>query len=323
MNNLQRMDRAQINPMGDKSQMEFAYHIRSVRQLDVVVDQTDAGTSSPRENKGRNRSAGLFAETDPDVALTLKGLLPEKIDRIYIGDEFCVHRLPPPPTLEKICRRAAELEMAVTLLTPPLTDDGLDLLQELLAIPEMGSGACEVIANDWGAARFVRQHGSSIPIGVGRLLNKGFKDPRLPDPDAFRAVSDNARTLLRTGTFDHPGFDDLLTSFGIQRMERDLLPFADKLDIPRFPTSVYLPYGYVTTGRYCRTASFQSDKPKFAALSSCGQPCRKISFDHTRVDSRRPLIQSGNAVFYRYSAEMISAIPRHSNVRLVYQGAAI
>lgn len=282
--------------------MIMACHIRTVGEMD--------------------RLDTVFAGSAAELA-AMQTTISADIDRVYVGDEFCMHRLPSPETLARVLKRASDLGLGVTLLTPPLTDDGLDLLGALLnALSEAPEG-CEVIANDWGTARFVRENADALTVGVGRLLNKGFKDPRLPDPDGFRSVSENARTLLGTGTFDHPGFDDWLASLGIGRMERDLFPFADDRAFPDFPTSVYLPFGYVTTGRYCRTAALQSGMPQFAPLSSCGKPCRRVSFHHRNGNSRLPLIQSGNTVFYRYSDHMTAELFRKPNIRLVWQGGAI
>ena len=69
--------------------------------------------------------------------------------RLYIGDEFCIHRLPNPAELDTLCQLAKEKNRALTFLTPPLTDAGIDRCRPLFDILKDMDHGSEVVVNDW------------------------------------------------------------------------------------------------------------------------------------------------------------------------------
>jgi hypothetical protein len=255
--------------------------------------------------------------------------IPGRVERVYVGDEFCVHRLPDLSGLQELSRSAAGKGCEVTLLTPPVTDDGLEKCSRLFQYLEREVPGTEVVVNDWGVLCLLRKEYPSLVAATGRLLNKGFKDPRLVDPDGAAEISEDARDLLNGCTFDNPRFQGKLLEMGVRRFEKDLLPYGE----PRIEswngigTSVYFPFGYVSTGRVCWVASFKSQAAKkFAPLDSCHGSCEGLLLEMGTADSRFRMFEGGNTVFYLYPSSVLGALatdPSHENLRLVCQGMAI
>ena len=227
----------------------------------------------------------------------------DSASRLYFGNEFCDHLIPSPRTLSEALALSRELGLRFSLVTPMVTDSGIDALGRLFRILPDGS---EVIASDWGVLRLVRtEFPSLIPI-AGRLLCKFMKDPRLPSRDWTK--------LVPHGVFA-PAFLDLLASFGIERLDLDLPPHARPEDFrgPSMRLSMHRPYGFAAKGRICRMGSLHLDQErKFLP----GEPCRKECLDYVLAMTRSGAaaagdlhtFQRGNTVFYRHSDEMEATI---------------
>jgi len=257
-------------------------------------------------------------------------LLPAQL-RVYLGDEFCVHRLPRPHELEQLVHSATQQQLPVTFLTPPLSNSGLEKCTPLFDCLQHTIPQTEVVVNDWGVLLFFQKKYPSFQLSVGRLLNKGFKDPRRLDAPKASQLSTETAELFNSSTFDAPGFQQTLHDLRIRRVERDVLPY-ENLDFEKLSglsTSIYFPYGYVTTGRVCWIASFrESERKRFAISDKCQRHCNRMSLrlklKHDQIPMQ--LYQGGNTVFYRYPSstrtKLISMATQHS-IRLVYQGFAI
>jgi len=255
---------------------------------------------------------------------------PSTVNRIYIGDEFCSHRLPSLSELKALYQFAEKRGLGVTLLTPVLTDEGLSKHASLFDYLSERDPAAEVVVSDWGSLFFIKERYSHFQVAAGRLLNKGFKDPRLADPEKTASFSSEARALLYESTFDQRAFQEKLARLGIARIEKDLLPhgaFPGKDSSPPLKVSVYFPFGYITTGRVCWMASaLQAVEEKFTPPRFCSRPCNDSTVELKGGAFALPLIQSGNTVFYRYRLSVVGSLfeaAQRKNVRLIYQGFAL
>ena len=161
--------------------MELAIHIRQPGHLDQL-------------DRIPNQVCDLYADLEPEVRDWVRSI-PEQVQRVYAGDEFCVHRMPEPEVLEGISRSARSKGWPITLLTPPVTDEGLERCSRLFRFLEQAAPGTEVVVNDWGLLCLLKDNYPSLPAAAGRLLNKGFKDPRLADPDGAAEISENNRLL--------------------------------------------------------------------------------------------------------------------------------
>jgi hypothetical protein len=249
------------------------------------------------------------------------------VERIYIGDEFCPLRLPSPKELARFCRFSAERNFGLTLLMPVLTDAGLDHSAALFDGLAKKYPEAEVVANDIGTILFLRKNHPGFHISMGRLFNKGFKDPRLSLKDMDGTPEVNP--FLSESTFDQPAFGAVMAQLKLHGLERDLLPHGKGIpeSSTAYQTAYYFPFGYITTGRVCRTATFaKKGGSDFAMAGNCAKPCNALSF-RLKNDGVSPgLIQAGNTVFYLYPPERLMGLletAASDNHRLIYQGLAI
>jgi hypothetical protein len=293
--------------------MEIALHLRSSGQVESF----------------EGVPAHLTALYEPGTLSGIEKILPLRVRRLYAGDEFCPNRLPSPKELEELLDLAASKKWAVSLLTPPLTDEGLDRCLPLFEQLRSFHHAAEVVVNDWGVLLALQERVPGLTVGIGRLLNKGFKDPRLQDPERFARHSQEAKELLNQCTFDSPLFQERAARLGVRRLERDLLPYGKPRValFERLGVSVYAPFGYFTTGRVCWAASVHRPSgKKFSLGGPCDRLCERLPLGFDRSESGLATLQNGNSFFYLYPQALLASFlrwARRRRVRLVYQGLAI
>jgi hypothetical protein len=295
--------------------MELTIHIRHAGQLDELDRIPD-------------HVLDLYTDLHPEAQGWVRSI-PEQVERVYVGDEFCIHRMPAPDVLEAITGSARRKGWPVTLLTPPVTDQGLERCSRLFGFLEREVPGAEVVVNDWGLLCLLKDEYPSLTAAAGRLLNKGFKDPRLVDPGRAAEVSYDAQELLNGCSFDTRLFQEKLRKMGVRRVERDLLPHGkpDMKGPDGLGTSVYFPFGYVSTGRVCRVASFKASVArKFSLLDACHGPCNGLLLEMGGGQSSFRLFEGGNTVFYLYPPSVLGSFatdPTHKEVRMICQGLAI
>jgi hypothetical protein len=295
--------------------MELAVHLRNVKQVDDF-DRVQEHLSS-------------FYESEFSRETTLGKVAVHSIDRIYVGDEFCPHRMPGPAELDAFLDFAREHHRQITLLTPPLTDSGIEELSLLLNRLHDSFPEAEVVANDWGVLVFLKEEYPEFRLAAGRLLDKGFKDPRLSDAGVLSSRSEEMKAVLNSSSFDNPAFRDKLIEWGIGRIERDMFPYRDSppAPSPQLETSIYFPFGYVTAGRVCWMSTFaKTNESRFVPLESCARPCSEMFMKLEHSDVKLPVFQGGGTVFHLHppsALESVFEMAGREKVRLVYQGFAL
>jgi hypothetical protein len=248
-------------------------------------------------------------------------------DRIYIGDEFCPKRLPDVKSLKNQLKAADQKGLPVTFLTPVLTDGGIKAWGKLFDTFHQWDRAAEVVVNDLGVLLYLKQTFPGFSLSMGRLFNKGFKDPRLYKKNITPAA---AATCFNDCSFQHANMRGLAKSLGIQRFEQDLFPHADPdpdalaMNGSDLDVSVYFPFGYVTTGRACMTAGMNGRADaKFNFSAGCHTPCTTHRFKLSHPGNGPDLLQNGNTIFYPYTASMLRHLLKTAEthgLRLVWQG---
>jgi hypothetical protein len=292
--------------------MEVAWHIKKddlndfpdglLKKLSVVNGESDA--------------------LDPQLESVLS-----KPDRIYIGDEFCLTRMPDIKGLDEFILFADKKDLSLTLLTPVLTDQGIGQCAALFDRLYQWNSSAEVVVNDLGVLFFLKKNYPGFQLSMGRLFNKGFKDPRLENKDC--KASGLMAGLLNDCSFNHENIQVLAQGLGVKGFEQDLLPYADPAGVgtSRLKTAVYLPFGYVTTGRACFTAGLnQNSDTRFSLNGHCSSPCERHCLELKSPNLAFKLFQNGNTIFYLYTLSMIRALlekARQQKFRLVYQGGLI
>jgi hypothetical protein len=248
--------------------------------------------------------------------------------RIYMGDEFCFHRLPTMDEIKKLCWFSETHGLGVTFLTPPMTDLHINKCKSLFSHIEKAFPNSEIVANDWGVLFYLKINYPRLTVSAGRLLNKGFKDPRfhyLENPDS---LSDKIKDVLENSTFTDEKFLAYLLKQGVGRIECDIMPSVTRTDFSDFKikTSVYFPFGYVTTGRICQTASqYRHGRKKFLITKKCAKHCNNQTMELFHESFKLKLFQNGNTIYYLYEPSVLKnllSMNAGGSFRLVYQGFA-
>ncbi len=230
--------------------------------------------------------------------------------RVYFGDEFCERLLPSAQELSRVLEQVRDAGRSFTLVTPYVTEAGLARVAELLRLLPLEA---EVVFNDWGVFRLVRaEHPGLTPV-MGRLLTKIKRGPRIMN--FLDTLPPAALEHYRSTNLDVPRYQRFLEENNICRAELDNpLQGLDLSGVSRnLRLSLYIPFAYVTTTRFCLTAN--ADKPEKKGLIGvfpCQRECRTYTFYLDNAAMTTLLIRRGNTIFYRNTA--ISENIRHSHL---------
>jgi len=258
----------------------------------------------------------------------IEGKVP-RFSRLYFGNEFCQKLIPSKEVVDRALAMAYEQGMAFSLLTPYVTDEGLNRLDELFSFLSKGYPKTEVIVNDWGAQHLLRRKHPCLKLSLGRVLNKLTRIlPNLPythEPSDTEAAS----SAMRRPALSFPPYRRFLEKTEVQRVELDYPPQGLELERVDLPVSLYLPYGYLTTGRACMIGSLDlPKKEKFSSTAHCQYQCLNYfselsSGTFSAAGQKLRLFQGGNTVFYRHSPEMVTKVVEMSQeieeIRMVFQ----
>lgn len=239
----------------------------------------------------------------------------EGFRRVYWGSEFCETLIPAAGATERLARLAGELGLGWTLVTPYVTDAGLDRIGRLLAELPRELHPEEMVVNDWGVLRRMRREQPHLRPVLGRLMNKMIRDPRVAarfdDPRAPR----EAVEALRGFSISAGSYRAFLEESQVGRVEVDNPLQGLSVDFAAQGTaaSIYLPFGYVTTGRICLPGSLgRSRGEKFTHLGACGRECGGVVLELKNTRSPFPadrdltLYQRGNTIFYFQPPEQVA-----------------
>jgi hypothetical protein len=202
-------------------------------------------------------------------------------DRLYLGSEFCVFRLPDAGELREAHAAAAGRGVGFSLVTPFLDEPGLARVLALTrALPQ--DAATEVIVNDLGLLEALRECGWRGTLVAGRLLTRQRRGPGF---QSFGAVPPGAAAALQGSALDAPAFVELLVAtYGVRRFELDDL--VQGFTVPDLPAgvslSLYRPYLLVTATRNC---PWIFEGQTWDRSGDCGQPCRGQSLHLTPVQA--------------------------------------
>lgn len=246
-----------------------------------------------------------------DVVQRVAG--PVRPQRAYLGNEFCQYLIPARESFSKVCRELRERGLAITFLTPPVTDAGLDKLRPLFAWLAAQANGAEVVFNDWGTLQVLHEEFDALRPVRGRLLNKTMRDPRVTPlynaPDAPEGI----RASMQPDGLEMPSLQRLLRRYGVETVELDILLQDSTSDLRRLPFQVafYFPYGFVTTGRQCMIGALHlEESERFRPMQRCQHECRLYLTEHRFVGTTLPtdgtaFYQRGNTFFYCPDTEVL------------------
>ena len=251
--------------------------------------------------------------------------------RIYFGNEFCENLIPAIARAKKFYALARSRRKKFTFVTPFVTNAGLKKLDAVLEFLN-AQHAVEVVFNDWGVFKLMKDKFPNLQPVLGRLLTKQRRDPRIlrifnderafffvPTPDK-RELSLFLRRKLPAALFQHyqasvinlPVFQEYLLRLGINRIEIDNLVWTMDVRVnKKLGISVYLPYGYITTSRMCGQLTL--------TYASCKKECKKYFFQIEDKTLPVPLYSIGNSIFYKSRPPTKEYLEQLGIDRIVYQ----
>lgn len=238
---------------------------------------------------------------------------PIKFTRMYFGQEFCEKALPSPKELDQGLALAGQLGMKFTLVTPYVTEPGLETVKSLLRQLMQVQPQAEVVANDWGVLQTIAEDCPTLTPVLGRLLNKLLRDPRMLTH--LKAPEEESLARFRTCSLAGGPMRNVLDQYQVRRIELDLLPqgLDNNLTDWGYQSSLYLPYGVIMTGRICLLHSWGLEEHrKFKPFSgACDRKCRfywlEMSDSSHRIKKSKDwtFLQKGNTIFYRQQKEFL------------------
>jgi len=200
----------------------------------IRIASLESASKSPGELIDAEFCDAGFWELCPDAPVTA----------LYFGSEFCQELLPAIHEATAFCALSAELGFDAILLTPLVTQKGLNRLDRLLnGLAERGHFPA-VVFNDWGVLELLRQAHPLLRLRMGRLMNRGLRDPRLDMRSAGPAGENTERGA---------GIRKLARSLGVSAMETDadLEPGYLGAGGNGLERTLHLPFTFVTSGRNC------------------------------------------------------------------------
>jgi hypothetical protein len=238
-----------------------------------------------------------------------------RFTRCAYGNEFCEHLIPAPDQLKAVMTAAREREMGLTVLTPYVSDTGIELLKPLF---EMLSDnvAAEVVFNDWGVLNLLRREYPRLKPVQGRLMNKSLRDPRVTSVYAASDAPAPALVSLRRSNLDCTSYTEFLSELGVDSIELDNLPQGVDLSFAAngVKASAYIPFGFISTSRICMAAGIHYLKrDKFQPGASCHHECQthllEYGYTNTPFDNRdQKFYLKGNSYFYVHTEAMLRGL---------------
>lgn len=253
----------------------------------------------------------------------------KNFDRIYYGSEFCQNLIPSLGNLKTIF--SAIKRKKITLLTPYVTSYGLERLKPLFQYLNRQNNQTEVVFNDWGVFKLIKEDYRNINPILGRLLTKQRRDPRiyniLLNKQKTRHIFDKKtkKTFIlipqetplslyehfRGSVINVPIFQEFLLDSNIKRIEIDNLIWDMKTEVnQRIRISIHLPYAYVTTTRLCGLINL--------AHTTCKTGCQKHYFFLKNSSSPLPFYICGNTIFYKSKIPKEQYLKRKGVDRIIY-----
>lgn len=238
----------------------------------------------------------------------------KKYDRIYFGNEFCERLIPNKVQLKKVSDFTKEKNVNLTFVTPYITDKGMSKLKTLLPYLSNIKEDAEVIVNSYGTLSLVNE--SKLTPVWGRLLTKQKKGPRilniikkLPLPALRRFKQTNITSVVET----------FLKKNKVKRIELDNALQGIDVNLKELKASIYYPYVYVTTSRFCMTNLCEkSEERNLLGVFPCKKECQKYTFELRNKHMPIPLILKGNTQFFK-NERLPEDLEKKNIDRLVYQ----
>jgi hypothetical protein len=221
-----------------------------------------------------------------------------RYSRLYFGNEFCEQLIPSLMDLEQVLDFVDKNGLDFTFVTPYVTDKGLRTLEPLLEETARRKPDSEVVFNDYGVLRILTSHYSGLEPVMGRLLNRMKRGPRLMT--VIDKLPPSTVEYFRTTNLAVPILGEFLGKNGVRRVELDNV--LQGFDFPlnnNLNASLYVPFAYVTTTRFCLANSCDvPEEEEVIGIFPCKQECQEYTFYLRSEIMPVMLIRKGNTTFF-------------------------
>ncbi|OQA91560.1 MAG: hypothetical protein BWY26_00887 [Elusimicrobia bacterium ADurb.Bin231] len=246
------------------------------------------------------------------------------ITRVYFGNEFCQRLIPSLEELKEARKIISEKKLAFTLVTPYVTDSGLEKIEPLLVyLSGLKETGMEVVINDPGVLDMVLEYKNLIPV-MGRLKDPMKRMARFVHQ--LPQLSPSQKDALSSTNISIEAYQKYLLDLGVERVEYDLVPQGISINFNTLPfrASFYYPWTYITTGRICEMGSLhQKDEDKFTLYNPCGKECQKYyaSWLTEWPGSSNKIFAFGNTIFMLCEAppDVLKRYITQGFDRIIYQ----
>ncbi|MFH1775826.1 MAG: hypothetical protein ABH839_04160 [Chloroflexota bacterium] len=224
-----------------------------------------------------------------------------RFSRIYFGNEFCQQLIPSVGDLERVLDFVGQNNLDFTLVSPYVTDRGLEGLEPLLAATAEGKPGSEVVFNDYGVWRVLKGRYRGLSPVMGRLLNRMKRGPRLMT--VIDKLPSSTVDYFRSSNLAVPVLRWFLAESGVSRVELDNVLQGMDFNLDGLKASLYWPYAYVTTTRLClANCGEEPESREKIGIFPCERECRKYTFYLENEAMPVPLIRKGNTIFFENEA---------------------
>ena len=221
----------------------------------------------------------------------------QEFSRLYFGMEFCERLLPSPSQLKKALSFARENDLDFTMVTPYVTNSGLKKVENLIILLSELNPDSEIVFNDWGVFHFIKENDYPLKPVLGRLLNKMKRGPRIIN--IKEKIPATSFEYFMTPNLSIPEIQEFLIKNGIKRVEFDNLIQGLNLKgiSSELHLSLYLPFAYITTTRFCLMSSINNPEEMKIGVLPCKKECQQYAFRLLNPVMTTPLIRKGNTIF--------------------------
>lgn len=231
------------------------------------------------------------------------------ISYIYYGNSFCQYRLPDLQSIKDAIRYCDDNNIKFVLLTPPLSEYGLNICRKYLEYFISINRLIEVVINDLGLIELIEELHYEGNLIWGRVMDKTIHDSRITIYEEKEYYSESGYLYMHSLSTEAVAFKSFLLENQISRVDYDgnsaLLP-SDSI----IKYDYIYPTEYLTTGRNCLfKIAGQSRENKFVINDSCAYLCKnaievmvkqipyvKLDDNCTRI-RESIMLRNGNTLF--------------------------